>query len=98
MIIEEVPLFGLISVCHGDWFCLCYIFVFHYFVKNRYHVSMHKNKLLCSRWPSFWVMGDRDYVLIDSHKCRLWQYATQCVLSNVARLILCNVARLIVIA
>ena len=39
MIVEEVPLFGLVfvnhgSVCHGDWFCLHYIFFFRLFAKS----------------------------------------------------------------
>ena len=45
---------------------------------------MHEYISLCSRWPSFWVMGDRDYVFIDSHKRSTH---TQCVLCNGARLI-----------
>ena len=66
VIVEEVPICGLVFVnhdivCHGDWFCIRDIFLFRLFV-NRYH------EYFCSRWPSFWVMGDRDYVLIDSHK------------------------------
>ena len=82
---EEVPLFGLVfvnhgSVCHGDWFCLRYIFFFHLFVKNRYHVSMHEYILLCLWWPSFWVMGDRDYDLIDSHESSTHTHRVQFVM------------------
>ena len=38
------------------------------------------HEYLCSRWPSFWVMGGQDYALIDRHKRSMHTHCVNCVL------------------